>query len=169
MGAIISNCGTYRYQLTRHCQIRYPDRGMALFVMLNPSTADADLDDPTIRRCMGFATSLFFSGIVVLNLYALRATNPQALKETADPIGPRNVGYLWAALKEYRDVVCAWGVNAPQDRVDEFLLLAAASDARMWCLGTTKGGAPRHPLYVKSSTKLIRWPPECPIGQESDL
>ena len=79
MSAIISACGQYRYQLTREAHDQFATRGPALFIMLNPSTADAELDDPTIRRCRGFAKAWDCAGIVVANLYALRATDPAAL------------------------------------------------------------------------------------------
>lgn len=159
MKALISGCGHYRYWLTRPSETLYPDRGTALFVMLNPSTADHTEDDPTIRRCRGFARTWGCAGLTVANLYALRSTNPAGLWSNGDPVGPDNDRHLESLLREYTDVVCAWGANARADRVAEFCELVSRTNARLWCLGTTKAGAPRHPLYVKSTQPLIEWAP----------
>ena len=156
--ALISDCGNYRYWLKRPCEFEHPERGTALFVMLNPSTADADIDDPTIRRCRGFAKRWGCNGLVVANLYALRATSPKDLSAASDPIGPENNWRLRGILREYETVVCAWGANARKDRVDWFVKQLAPLNSLM-CLGTTKSGAPRHPLYIKADQKLIPWAP----------
>lgn len=154
MSAIFSECGTYRYRLTRD-DVERP--GAVIFLMLNPSTADASLDDPTIRRCKGFAKSWGSAGLVVANLYALRATNPADLWLHADPIGPENNRHLMALADRHIDIVCAWGANAKPERVDEVVQMLNVARARLWCLGTTKHGHPRHPLYVRGDTKLERW------------
>ena len=158
MTAKISECGQYRYLLTRKSELDCPDKGTALFVMLNPSTADAETDDPTIRRCRGFARDWGCAGLTVANLYAFRATNPSELWSQDDPVGPDNNEELYALAKEYGDVVCAWGANAKHDRVQEVIRILEGAGARLWCLGTTKSGAPRHPLYVKADQPLIAWP-----------
>jgi len=157
--AFISECGTYRYLLTRANAVPGSDRDPAVFVMLNPSTADARLDDPTIRRCKRFAQDWGCAGLIVTNLYALRATDPTALRHHADPIGPMNDFCLRLMACEYRDVICAWGAKAPAERVERVvgLLTGPGAGARLWCLGTTKDGAPRHPLYVKATQPLVRW------------
>lgn len=151
--ALISDCGQYRYALTR----RWGEAPSLRFVMLNPSTADASLDDPTIRRCMGFAKRDGYGGLVVLNLYAYRATNPKALLTCADAVGPGNDDMLRAHLRSSvgvgRPVVAAWGANARLDRWDQVLALASGVDWR--CLGTTKSGAPRHPLYLSGDQPLL--------------
>jgi hypothetical protein len=154
--AAISDCGTYRYALTRHWGAEPSLR----FVMLNPSTADAALDDPTIRRCIGFARREGFGGLVVLNLYAYRATDPKALLTCADPVGPGNDDMLRAHMRSSvgvaRPVVAAWGTNARVDRVKQVLDLCPEVDWR--CLGTTKDGHPRHPLYVRGDQPLVPLP-----------
>ena len=150
MSAIISDCGQYRYLLTRPSEVELPERGTALFLMLNPSTADASLDDPTIRRCRGFAKSWGC---------ALRATNPKELWRHDAPIGAENNYWLEKLAKEYGDVVCAWGANAKPERVNEVYQILKDAGARLWCLGTTKSGAPKHPLYIKADQKLIAWEP----------
>ncbi|WP_438454951.1 DUF1643 domain-containing protein [Vreelandella venusta] len=157
MSAIISDCGQYRYLLTRPSEVEHPERGTALFLMLNPSTADASLDDPTIRRCRGFAKSWGCAGLTVANLYALRATNPKELWRHDAPIGAENNDWLVKLAKEYGDVVCAWGANAKPERVNEVYQILRDAGARLWCLGTTKSGAPKHPLYIKADQNLIAW------------
>ncbi len=153
--AVVSDCGKYRYCLDRTFE-DYSSKS-ALFVMLNPSTADAKVDDPTIKRCEGFATSWGFTGIQVLNLYALRSTNPKKLWESNDPVGCQNDVWIKALLHCYSNVVCAWGNNAKTDRVKQFVTIAKEQKTNLWCLGTTKSGAPRHPLYINASQPLIKW------------
>ena len=123
-GALISDCGFYRYWLTRPGRSLIAERGPVLFIMLNPSTADAELDDPTIRRCRGFAESWGCAGLTVANLYAYRATDPAALRLCADPVGPDNDAHLVRLLREHGEAVCAWGNSAAPDRVREFMQLA---------------------------------------------
>lgn len=155
--AVISDCGLYRYTLHRPPEVRHPERSTAALVMLNPSTADATQDDPTIRRCRGFARAWGCAGLTVLNLYALRSPDPAALWKAVDPIGPENDDYLRRIAREYGDVVCAWGGNAKPDRVATFLRIMARAAARLWCLGMTKDGSPRHPLYVRADQPLVPW------------
>jgi hypothetical protein len=160
MSAIISDCGTYRYMLERKADDAFATRGPALFIMLNPSTADAAEDDPTIRRCRNFARSWSCSGIVVVNLYALRATDPRALWQHSDPVGPENDWHLQRAAIEHDLVVCAWGANAHPDRVVAVREIFGKRSARLMCLGVTVvAGAPRHPLYVSSAQPLVEWKP----------
>ena len=157
VSALISECGKYRYWLKRKSELVHPEKDAALFVMLNPSTADSELDDPTIRRCKGFAKSWGCNGLVVANLYAYRATKPTELWTTEDNIGPDNNEWLQMLAVEYDDIVCAWGANAKPERVKEFCLIAKSAGARLWCLGMTKNGSPRHPLYIKADQPLIEF------------
>ncbi|GGK18790.1 DUF1643 domain-containing protein [Salinarimonas ramus] len=153
MRAVFSACGTYRYRLERDA----PDEtsgGPVAFVMLNPSTADADRDDPTIRRVRILARGFGFGPIVVANLYALRASDPRALAAHPDPVGPQNAAHLAALAREGRDVVCAWGVHADPARAAATIALLGRAGARLWHLGLTKAGAPRHPLYVPRDVPL---------------
>lgn len=155
--ATISADNQYRYRLTRWWAASSP----LYFVMLNPSTADDRIDDPTIRRCMGFARREGCGGIVVVNLYALRATDPAELAKATDPFGPQNSDALSAILGEAdvhdKPVVCAWGTKAG-DGARRFLVMATDSHARLACLGTTKEGHPRHPLYVRAGQPLVVFP-----------
>lgn len=152
--ALLSDDGAYRYWLSRSWDDAVWNLG---FVMLNPSTADAAVDDPTIVRCAGFARRLGYGGITVLNLYAYRATQPADLWKAADPVGPDNDRHLALMLagraEAGSDVIAAWGANAKPDRVAEVLALPGAE--RMQCLGHTKHGAPRHPLYLPSDAPLL--------------
>lgn len=162
-GACISPCGQYRYTLTRPALHQFPGKGTALFVMLNPSTADASIDDPTIRRCRNFARDWDCNGIVVANLYALRSTDPKALLSHPDPVGPDNDYWLASLASEFETIVCAWGANAKPDRVAAvWKIFQSYGDQRLrnvLCLGATKAGAPKHPLYVRGDQPLIRWQP----------
>ena len=160
MSAIISECGCYRYLLTRPADSMAPMKSTVLFVMLNPGTADAALDDATIRRCRSFARRWDCNGIAVANLYALRSTDPGRLWLHPDPVGPDNDMYLRRLAREYGDVVCAWGSNARPERVASVAKTLAGAGARLWCLGTTKDGSPRHPLYVRGDQPLIEWSPK---------
>jgi len=163
MSAIISDCGAYRYSLTREGLGGFLGDGPRVplklkFIMLNPSTADATIDDPTIRRCMSFAKGWEYNEFEVLNLYALRATNPLDLWVHGDPIGPDNDGHLRRVASDgYAVIVCAWGANAKPERAEAVRRLFLMSGKTLWCLGMTKGGAPRHPLYVRGDQQLTRW------------
>lgn len=170
-GATISPCERYRYSLWREWgepRLDGPQPNMT-FVMLNPSTADHNLDDPTIRRCIGFAKREGCTGITVVNLYALRATNPDELTMATDPVGPENQGTLIEVLESSAalgwPVVAAWGAwwttqsktrrGIPRLTVES---IAKRAGLQLSCLGTTKGGDPRHPLYVRGDAPLVPWP-----------
>lgn len=134
-------------------------RGPIAFLMLNPSTADHQLDDPTIRRCTGFARTLGCDRYAVGNLYALRTTNPDNLWAHPDPVGAENDQHLQRLAAEFPDIVCAWGVSAALWRVQQVQALLLDAGATLWCLGTTKDGWPRHPLYLPADQPLVPWLP----------
>jgi len=149
--AHVSECGTYRYSLTR----KWGSGPICTFIMLNPSKADASEDDPTIRRCISFAKREGCEGLLVENLYAFRATKPIDLTKAADPVGPLNDAAIRAAIrmaeKHEWPLVAAWGAHwMAEDRGAEI-----ADWARFKCLGRTKRLMPRHPLYVKGDAPLI--------------
>ncbi len=157
-GASLSSCERYRFRLYR----RWSQAPIVTFIMLNPSTADALADDPTIRRCIGFAKAWGAGGIEVVNLFTLRATDPFQLTLAADPIGPNANDHLAAAARSGRLLVCAWGTSntaslrtAIQARAAE--VLGILKKRELHCLGTTKDGSPRHPLYLAATTKLVRF------------
>ncbi|MDP2141346.1 MAG: DUF1643 domain-containing protein [Gammaproteobacteria bacterium] len=152
--AIIASCQQYRYALTRAPLAAVVSNPPAVFIMLNPSTADATQDDPTIRRCRGFASSWGANGIVVVNLYGLRATDPAALWQHPDPVGPENDEWIRRFALEAKSVVCAWGTNARADRVKTVTSMLIDAGVHLLCLGVTKHGAPRHPLYIRADQEL---------------
>jgi hypothetical protein len=159
--AVISDDQKYRYTLYREWE-EDPFAGIRVlnFVMLNPSTADADKDDPTIRKCIGFAKLNEYNAIRVVNLFALRSTDPDNLKYNHDRgddiVGPLNNGYVWELPPE-ETVVAAWGSTFKrekwfQKRVEETKNLL---NRKLWCVKYTDDGLrdpsqrrPWHPLYV---------------------
>jgi hypothetical protein len=177
MSAVISECGTYRYALWR-CWMT--GDGQVLFVMLNPSTADASKDDPTIRRCVGFAQRWGYASVAVGNLYGYRATKPADLSRADNPVGeasPRRFGsiyrnendnWLRKLALQSRRVIAAWGANEGpcSTRAAEVTDILAAYAGPIDALGFTKAGKPRHPLYVKGDVELLSFPaPPEPRGR----
>lgn len=145
-GALISECGNYRYKLWR---VWNPNKGKILFIMLNPSTADATEDDPTIRRCIGFASDWGYGGLYVGNLYAYRTTDPKMLTYVDDPEGPENRKHITEMIKEVENVVCAWGngQGAPPRWLRKL--------AKLHYLDMCKDGSPKHPLYLPKKLEPI--------------
>jgi len=139
--AIISADGKYRYQLSRIWDEEKPN---ILFIMLNPSTADADVDDQTIRRVMNFSKSWGYGGVFVGNLYAFRSTDPKALRHTDNPVGEDNIEHIKELIGVTERVVYAWGNNKKEPE-----WLSSLVDTP-YCIDISKKGVPRHPLYLKS-------------------
>lgn len=168
--------GPYRYWLERDWWVRGREPGaidLLTFVMLNPSTADGEVDDPTIRRCIAFARREGAHMIHVMNLYALIATDPAELLTHPDPVGIGNDALLRDAACHHTrfKTVVAWGAHkmATPERVAVLVDQANEAANTLWCLGTTKGGAPRHPLYVKADQPLVPWATSdtyAPVGSE---
>lgn len=156
--ATISDCGTFRYRLGR----RWASGPAMLFIMLNPSTADAYVDDPTIRKCIGFAERNGADAIEVVNLFAFRATDPKALAHAGWPAGPENDGHVASATKEVHEdggkIVLAWGANA-RGR-DEALSMVCDLGYRgipTYTLRRLLDGTPAHPLMLPYSCELQRY------------
>lgn len=147
--AVFDADGTYRYRLRRTWA---PGRRV-VFVMLNPNNADAVRDDPTIRRCVGFARRWGFGSLDVVNLFGYRAVDPRVLGRVADPVGPDNDRHLARAVRRADLVVCAWGASrVARKRAAEVARILRVADVR--CLGLTKAGAPCHPLYLRGDAAL---------------
>lgn len=156
--AVISPDKRYRYQLTRE----WTAGPKVVFVMLNPSTADADVDDPTIRRCIGLARGWGFGGLVVVNLFAFRASKPKELKRVIDPVGPDNWKYLEMTCRQATTnrspVICAWGANGGFKSQDsKFLNRCMEWQVELKALRLTANGDPWHPLYVPNNLQLVSY------------
>ena len=146
--AAFSPCRRFRYSLSRVWNPKLP---IITFVGLNPSTADEQKDDPTVRRCIGFARRWNFGGLILVNLFAYRSTKPSGLLEAPDPVGPANDKHILVSAGAARLLVLAWGTRGGFLDRDQHVL-SFLRDAH--CLGTTKDGHPRHPLYLAGNTCL---------------
>lgn len=149
--ARLSRCGRYRYALWRIWDSELP---RLCIVGLNPSTADATIDDPTIRRCIDFARRWKFGSIAMANLFAFRSTSPEALRASENPVGPANDRWIARLVEESGGVLAAWGNGGSlmgRDRV------VRAKLPKLLSLGFTKSGQPRHPLYVAAATQPVLW------------
>ena len=151
--ADISPCKKYRYKLGR---IWDRKKYYCAFIMLNPSTADGKDDDATLRRCIGFAKSWGYGGVFLYNLFAIRATNPRIMMLSPAPIGPENDQYLLSVLDNpcIGAIITAWG-NHGRHMGRDRQLFDLVGPEYLKCLGATKEGSPRHPLYLKADTKPV--------------
>lgn len=151
--------GDYRYRLDR--RLRLSGERTVVFAMLNPSTADGRRDDPTLRRCMGYANDWDFDRLVVVNLFALRATDPSALLTAGDPVGPLNDRYLAEAVDEAMPnddaVIVAWGAHQMADARARAVAHILCRRGPVMCLGATRDGHPKHPLYVRRDVMPAVW------------
>jgi len=156
--AQFSSCASYRYVLAR----RWMSGPQVLWVMLNPSTADMAHNDPTVHRCQQFAAAWRYGGLIVCNLFGLRATSPAALAEAQDPVGPDND----CAIAREADrsacngdlVVCAWGASGPKTgRGEAVLALLQQAGVSLYALGWTRKGEPAHPLYWPATARPESW------------
>lgn len=158
-GALFSPCRTWRYEL-RRSWANQPDLVM---LMLNPSTADEVKNDPTVERCERRARAGGYGGLVVLNIFAYRATDPADMKAAADPVGPENDDYIRAhflrAAALGSPVCAAWGTHGDHlSRGRQVLDMAEAAGVQLVCLKKTKGGHPGHPLYIKAAAPFVSFP-----------
>lgn len=161
-GAVVS--GSYRYLLWRRWQMQFGAdlNRMMVWVMLNPSTADAHEDDPTIRKCIGFAKRADCAGIIVANLFAYRATDPRELRKAKDPIGPKNLEYLydlvtWATERKH-PVFAGWGRRGGKLAEEASKSLGEMAghhrgNVRLRCFGKNVDGSPCHPLMLSYKTE----------------
>jgi hypothetical protein len=155
--AFISICGKFRYSLLREWDALGPK---LLFVMLNPSTADAAVDDPTIRRCISFAQAEGFGSLEVVNLFAYRATDPAELRRAGYPVGPDADWFIEIAATQAEKVCLAYGsVPAADERIQQVLPILRRAGREPQCLHITKSGYPGHPLYLASAKRLRPYDP----------
>jgi len=151
--ASFSRCQRYRYQLRRRWA---GGEGQCVFIGLNPSTADASVDDPTIRRCMGFAQDWGFNELIMVNLFAYRTPHPAILKQCDDPVGSGNRRALRRAVDGAQRIVVAWGNHGTHlDQASRFAGIWAAHSVH--CFGLSKNRQPLHPLYQRRRATLKRY------------
>lgn len=155
---VLSDCRQYRYTLWRDwdmdlltgCADDAKDLdSYAMFIGLNPSTADETKDDPTIRKCIGFAKRWGFAGLMMTNLFAFRATEPRIMKRQQNPVGENNIHFLISCSSQAGIVIAAWGVNGTHRNQDLYVMGELAKiGVAVHRLRKTKAGHPEHPLYV---------------------
>lgn len=155
-GAVFSPDEAYRYLLWRQWNDFTAVEGTVLWCMLNPSTADERVLDPTLTRCQGFTSRLGYARFEVVNLFALRSTDPRELLRCQDPVGPENDAIIAKTIADAEVVVVGWGAF-PLAAKRATSLLRLAGLRPLYCLGTTNGGHPKHPLYLAKETPLVRW------------
>lgn len=153
--AVFSPDRVHRYRLHRW----WAPGPSILFVMLNPSTADETIEDPTIRRCIGFAKEWGFGSLEIGNLFALRSTDPRALRAAPDPVGPENDEWLIRLAGAVDQVVVAWGAWGGVETSVRAAAVLPLLGTEAMCLGLTAGGHPKHPLYVAGDTIPLPYPP----------
>lgn len=154
-GAVLSDCRRFRYRLFRRWGT---GARRVLWVMLNPSTADHETNDQTIRKCVTYSKDWGFAALEVVNLYALRSTDPSVLSIDGDAIGSENDEQIRKVLghEDVKLVVCAWGTKSPRaDRAPAVLQLIEAAGHVPMCLHITKDGHPGHPLYLRSTLRPV--------------
>jgi hypothetical protein len=150
--AVFDPTGRYRYSLSR-CWDR--DAAQIAFILLNPSTADHQQDDPTLRRCIQFAHTWGYGALEVVNLFALRTPYPRVLQRSPDPIGAECDRFILKAVEAASCVVMAWGNGGSWLGRDRAVLQLLQPLDSVNCLGLNRSGQPRHPLYLKATTQLI--------------
>lgn len=158
--ADISSCGQYRYSLIRQWY-EHDTARFVVFILLNPSTADANRDDPTVRKCTGFARRWGYDGIKIVNLFAFRATDPVALAHAGYPVGPATDDYLQRETRSLADsIIVGWGANGTKcaKRIHHVMNLI---NRPVRCLRVLKSGQPAHPLMQSYSCFPQPWSPSC--------
>lgn len=161
--AALSDDGLYRYVLLRRWDVRAGAR-LLLYIMLNPSTADASLNDATIRSCVRLAKQLGYGGIAVVNLFAFRSRDPGALLTTKDVVGPENDAWVEMMTLQATDVVAAWGAFVSKHldfkRQAGHIIELVTKHKPLHCFATTRAGYPKHPLYLPTESRLVAWRPK---------
>lgn len=153
-GAIFDETHAYRYLLWRRWQA---SGSTVAFILLNPSTADAQHNDPTIRRCLQFAIDWGFGSMEVVNLFAYRTPHPSHLKAARQPVGPETDRYLLQSVTKASQIIVGWGNWGTLLDRDQ-TVLALLQSMPLCCLGTNRSGQPRHPLYTKRDLQPTHYP-----------
>ena len=152
--ADIDETGKYRYMLSRQWNEK---KDFVNFVLFNPSTADDKEDDRTIKACISIAENLGYGGFYVTNLFAYRTSFPKELKNFTEPEGEKNDDYIKKYANLSKDIIVAWGNHGSFKNRDKHLIDTLSEINTLYCLGHTKKGNPRHPLYLKRTTKKIKF------------
>ena len=148
-GAKFSPDRIHRYSLWRNWE---RSKGVAMFIGLNPSTADEIKNDPTVTRCINYAKQWGYGGMIMSNIFAYRATDPKVMKTAKDPIGPDTDQWLFKSAEISDLIVAAWGNHGGfMDRGKNVFQLFKGID--LHCLAMNKTGHPKHPLYCSSALK----------------
>lgn len=156
MSAVFSPDRVYRYMLWR----TWGAGPTVTFIGLNPSTADETVDDPTIRRCIGYAKAWGYGGLIMANLFALRATDPRVMLAHPEPVGPANDDALRDCVARSELVVAAWGADGAHRRRSS--AVRAMLGGQLHALGLTKNGEPKHPLYLRADLEPFPLTVEAP-------
>ena len=151
--SVFSPCRKWRYQLARTWDT---DLSECLFIGLNPSTADEQKDDPTVRRCVRFARDWGYGGLIMTNIFGYRATNPTEMKVQEDPVGPDNDIWLVRSVLRAGRVICAWGNHGEYAHRGQ-IVHNMLKKYFLECLGITRSGEPKHPLYLPKTTPIRRY------------
>lgn len=164
---VYSDCGAYRYSLTRSWDRARPH---CLWIMLNPSTADAHRNDPTVERCERRARTMGFGAFRVVNIFGFRATDPTDLRKAHVPVGPSNDRVVLRSVTGWAGgpddiVLCGWGAHGShRDRAAQLTSKLRRTGRPLHHLGLTAAGHPRHPLYVSYEQLPMLWSPDAPVG-----
>jgi hypothetical protein len=155
-GAVFSTCGRYRYLLWRQWQEIGAQDGTVLGCGLNPSTADHLILDPTMTRFIGFTRRLRYARFEMVNMYGFRSTDPRGMLAESDPVGPDNDRIIAERMAEASIVIVGWGAF-PMAAARARQVAELAGGKPLYCLGITKDGWPRHPLYLRANAELRPW------------
>ena len=152
--AIFSLDHKYRYVLTR----KWSDNGICLFIMLNPSTADAYKLDPTVKRAFKIAKRFRLGELVVLNIFAIKGSDPSVIKEHTDPVGKYNDYYLNYYCKKSKMIIVAWGNHGSyNNRSNDVKNILLRNKKEVYCIDINISGEPKHPLYTRNNSKLKKY------------
>lgn len=151
--ATLSDCNQYRYNLFRKWNI--DGNNLISFIGLNPSTADANNDDPTLIRCINFSKSLGYDGLILVNLFAYRSPSPKVMKAVEDAVGVKNDIYIIDAIRKTNKTILCWGNNGNHNfRDTELMKMIKTYRNNFYCFGKTAKNCPKHPLYLPKNTTL---------------
>lgn len=160
-GAWFSAHRTYRYTLWRKCDDYLATPGYVMFIGLNPSVADEECNDPTVRRCWGFTRSWGYAHMCMTNLFGLRATDPSVMLAHVEPVGEDNDRALAEVASGASLIVAAWG-NHGQHLGRSRIVMDALRDREIYALRLNRSGEPAHPLYLPGALAPMRWTPSYP-------